>query len=353
MKNLSRAFRIAAAASLAGAASLAPAQTGKICIDPGHGGSDPGAVGNGQQEATNVLNTSLKFKSWLDKDTADGAGGGSWSVVMTRTTNVDVSLQGRCDISNNNGCNRFMSIHNNAATAAALGTETYCWSSGSSTSFNLRDKVHARCIQAWNRVNRGVKTAGFYVIVNTNAPAELAEPAFITNAGDSAYTGSSTQQDTLAKYHLFALQDNYGIAAYTPQTGGGSATYIVDNTNTGFAASANWSMSSGTPGYYGSNYRFRVTDAISDTANWTVNIPTAGNYAISAWWTDGANRAAGAPYIMPDSSVVNVNQQINGGAWRALATKSLATGNNTVKLSCYTAAGSVVIADAIRMVGPQ
>ena len=336
--------------ALALAAAPALAQTGKICIDPGHGGSDPGAVGNGQQEATNVLNTSLKLKSWLDKDTADGAGGGSWNVVMTRTTNVDVSLQGRCDISNNNSCNRFLSIHNNAATAAALGTETYCWSSGSATSYNLRDKVHARVIQAWGRVDRGVKTAGFYVIVNTNAPAELAEPAFITNAGDSAFTGSSTQQDTLAKYHLFALQDNYGIAAYTPLT---AQTYVVDNSNTGFAASTNWASSTSTPGWYGSDYRVRTTQAISDTANWTINIPTAGNYAISAWWTSGANRAASAPYIMPDSSVVNVNQQVNGGSWQALAIKSLATGSNTVKLSCYTTGGFYVVADAVRMVGPQ
>src|SRR6476620_10776343 len=86
----------------------------KLCLDPGHGGSDPGATScNGAHlEKTNTLNTELKFRTWLNSDTSDGGGGGSWSVVMTRTTDVFVSLQGRCDISNNNGADRFMSIHN-------------------------------------------------------------------------------------------------------------------------------------------------------------------------------------------------------------------------------------------------
>src|SRR5262245_25245505 len=99
----------------------------KICIDPGHGGSDPGAVGNGQQEKINVLNSCNKFKAWLDLDNSDGGGGGSWTNVRTRTSDVYVSLQGRCDISNNAAADRFMSTHNNACGCGASGTETFSY----------------------------------------------------------------------------------------------------------------------------------------------------------------------------------------------------------------------------------
>ena len=326
------------------------AVTAKICIDAGHGGTDSGATGNGQLEKTNVLNTSLKFKAWLDKDTNDGGGGGSWSIVMTRSSDITVSLQGRCDIANNAGANRFMSIHNNAFNTTAYGTETYCSPTAGTTTQDLRNKVHDRTIQAWGRYNRGVKTASYYVLVNTSMSAELAEPAFIDNAGDSAYTGSATQQDTLAKYHMYAIQNHYGLTAYTPQV---AVTYVVDNTSSGFAASSNWYASTSTPGYYGSNYMVRPTAAVSDAAQWTASIAAAGSYTMSAWWTAGSNRPAAVPYILPDGSVVNKNQQVSGGVWNTLGSKSLAAGSQSIKLSCWTTAGYFAIADAVKFVGPN
>ena len=324
--------------------------TAKICIDPGHGGSDPGAVGNGQTEAANNLNTSLKFKAWLDKDTNDGAGGGSWSIVMTRTSNVYVSLQGRCTIANNAAANRFMCFHNNAFNGAAHGTSTFCVSNPSSTSADLRNKVHERMLQAWGRTNRGTQTANFYVLKYTNMPAELAELAFIDNAADSVYTGSSTHQDTAAKYQMYAIQNHYGLTAYAPNT---AATYVVDNSGSGFSASSSWWTSTSTAGYYGSNYAVRGTGSVSDAASFTANIGASGNYAMSAWWTAGGNRAASAPYILPDGSVVNKNQQTGGGGWSSLATKSLGSGARTIKLSCWTTAGYYVVADAVKFVGPN
>ena len=151
--------RLVATFAVAAMAATGWAVTAEICIDPGHGGSDPGATGNGQQEATNNLNTALKFRNWLNTDTNDGAGGGSWAVVMTRTTDVYVSLQGRCDIANNNASNRFMCIHNNAYNGSAYGTETFCCGGAGSTTQDLRNKVQDRMIQAWNRYNRGVNKA--------------------------------------------------------------------------------------------------------------------------------------------------------------------------------------------------
>jgi N-acetylmuramoyl-L-alanine amidase len=346
---ITRLYHIAAVATFAMLVTASWGQTAKVCIDPGHGGSDPGALGNGQQEKANTLNSALYFKSWLDKDTNDTAGGGSWNIVMTRSTDVDVSLQGRCDISNNNACNRFMSIHNNAFNGTASGTETYSYSS-TGNGADLRNRVQDRMIAAWNRVNRGVKTASYYVLVYTNASAELAELAFIDNAGDSVYTGGASWQDLAGKAHMFALQTHYGLAAYTPVT---AVNYIIDNGTSGFSASANWTASTSTAGYYGTNYHVRATASVSDRAQWTANVATAGSYQVYGWWTAGTNRAASAPYTLPNGTVVNVNQQLNGGKWNLLGTASLAAGNNTTYLSCWTTAGYYVIADAVKYYGPN
>jgi N-acetylmuramoyl-L-alanine amidase len=98
---------------LALAPGLAQAQV-KIVIDAGHGGTDPGGVGTGMQEKNVVLDVSKRFKALLDADTADEAGGGKWTALMTRSTDVFVTLAGRSAYSNNNDADRFMCIHANA-----------------------------------------------------------------------------------------------------------------------------------------------------------------------------------------------------------------------------------------------
>lgn len=126
---------------------------------------------------------------------------------------------------------------------------------------------------------------------------------------------------------------------------------IVDNNQSGFSASSNWSTGTSATDKYGSNYRFRSTAPVSDTATWTANLPTSKNYTVSAWWSQGTNRSATAPYIVyhsGGSTTVQKNQQTQGGGWRSLGTFYLNSGNNQVKLSCWTTTGYVVIADAIR-----
>lgn len=315
----------------------------KVCIDPGHGGSDPGAVGGGQQEKTNVLNTGLKFRTWLNADTNDGSGGGSWQVLMTRTTDVFVSLSGRTNYANSNGVARFMSIHNNACgSCGASGTETFSYVDNGTLSNDLRNKIQSRSIQAWGLPNRGNKTANFHVLRETNMPATLAELGFIDSATDRGYLGNSSHQNNMAKYHMFALQNHYGITAYTPGT---SLPTYVDGTP---SVSANWATGTSASDKYGADYKWRSTAAISDAASFTINVGVAGSYKIQAWWPAGSNRSPSAPYILPNSNVVHANQQGNGGKWNTLGTVSLGTGNRTTSLSCWTGSGYIVVADAVR-----
>lgn len=131
-----------------------------------------------------------------------------------------------------------------------------------------------------------------------------------------------------------------------PPTG---SNYIDDSPT----ASAGWASSTSAADKYGASYLFKATDAISDPASWTINVPTAGSYDISAWWSAGTNRSTAAPYILPDGATVNKNQQANGGAWNLLGTKSLSTGNKTTQLSCWAPSGFVVVADAVKYYGPK
>jgi N-acetyl-anhydromuramyl-L-alanine amidase AmpD len=148
------------------------------------------------------------------------------------------------------------------------------------------------------------------------------------------------------------------------QCGGGTnpgTAIIVDNNNannnaaTGrFEASANWTTTTGTSGYYGSNYAFANTTSTSDGASFWFYLSAAGTRTIDAWWTAGTNRSASAPFIAYNAAGtevgrVNVSQQANGGAWRTLGTWSFSAGWNRVVLSRWTTTGYVVIADGIRV----
>ncbi|MCL2354131.1 MAG: N-acetylmuramoyl-L-alanine amidase, partial [Defluviitaleaceae bacterium] len=83
-----------------------------IVIDPGHGGSDPGAVANGRREADDVLRLSLAVQRLLE---AQGQ-----RVIMTRTTDTFVPLAERSAISNRNNADLFVSIHRNSNTNPSI-----------------------------------------------------------------------------------------------------------------------------------------------------------------------------------------------------------------------------------------
>lgn len=198
-------------------ASVCLGATGKICIDAGHGGTDNGAAGCSLVEDSNNLSMNTYFNNYMVADTNNGAGGGSWSIVRTRTSDVYVSLSTRCAISNNNGANRFMSNHCNACGCGASGTETFSYSSGS-TGGNLRNSIQSRMLSAWGLTNRGNKVdTVFTVLKGTNAPATLVEVGFIDKCSpDAARIGSSTYRASAGLAWLYALQNHYGLTAFKP-----------------------------------------------------------------------------------------------------------------------------------------
>ncbi len=159
--------------------------TYKICIDPGDGGSSPGAVAIVTEKNINLA-MGLKARDWLKADTANSSGGGTWQVLMTRDTDKTVSVEARADYANSNGANRFVSIHNNACGyCGGTGTETYHKSSANAETKDLANKVQARIVGALGLKDRGVKTAEWYVLTHTNMPATTTFPGFC----DTVMTG--------------------------------------------------------------------------------------------------------------------------------------------------------------------
>jgi N-acetylmuramoyl-L-alanine amidase len=188
-------------------AGTAQAKTYKICIDPGHGGSDPGAVGCGLHEAVVNLDVSKKLKALMDGDT-------DLVPILTRSSNVDVSLSGRVAFANDNGADRFASIHCNAFNGSATGIETYCYTYGSSASIDQRDRIQVKMTETWPELtDRGSKTAGFYVIKNSSMPATLSELAFIDNCSlDATYLSSNSQLQAAAGAHYLAIRESLGLS---------------------------------------------------------------------------------------------------------------------------------------------
>lgn len=193
-----------------------PTPTRKICLDPGHGGSDPGAVGYVVEKDIN-LDIVLRFRDLLNQDTKNQAGGGSWQVFLTRDRDVYVSLEARVAYANNNQVDRFMSTHNNACGyCGGNGTETYWYTQGSAQSQNLATKVQAQVVAHLGTKDRGVKQADFYVLKYTNMPAILLEAAFVDHQGDAAKLANPAMRQEIARGQLHGLQQHYGYAEFDP-----------------------------------------------------------------------------------------------------------------------------------------
>lgn len=183
----------------------AASDTRIMVIDPGHGGSDPGAVYNGLQEKNVNLNVSLRVESKLK---ARGI-----TVLMTRTTDTYLSLDYRAAYGAQNGADAFVSIHANAISNSSVnGSETFYSSAldpRAEHSKQLATFIQNRLYKAMEHNNRGVKDADFRVIANNPLPAALVELGFLTNSSDAYKLGNATYQDAAAQAIADGIVDYY------------------------------------------------------------------------------------------------------------------------------------------------
>ncbi|WP_366161357.1 N-acetylmuramoyl-L-alanine amidase [Bacillus infantis] len=188
-----------------------PAALQTIVIDPGHGGSDPGAGGFGILEKNVVLDTSLKVKSLLSRTPFD--------VKLTRETDVFISLQKRVEFAKAAKANIFLSVHANAFNGTANGTETYYYNSAATNPNTAESKALAAAVQnrlldAWKLYDRGVKHGNFHVIRENTMPAVLVELGFIDNQKDNEKLKSSAWRQKAAEAIYFGILDYYKQKGY-------------------------------------------------------------------------------------------------------------------------------------------
>ena len=192
---------------------------GKIVIDPGHGGKDPGAIAFGMKEKDIVLGVAKKLAEQLQKDLdAD--------VILTRESDLFLPLEERTAIANTNDADLFISLHINAHPSPRVkGFETYFLNlstneeamrvaareNATSThqmsdlqdilsdimqnskiyeSSRLAERVHTSIESGLSEPpfalkDMGVKQAPFYVLIGAEMPAILIELAFISNPEDA------------------------------------------------------------------------------------------------------------------------------------------------------------------------
>jgi len=187
-----------------------------VVLDPGHGGHDKGAVGvRNVQEKLVVKDVMKRVSVHLQRR--------GISVKATRTTDVFVPLQTRCDLAAKWGADIFVSIHADGATSnEAHGVETFITTAAGYDSSNhygskagskaacqgnLYDTANAvlgyyiqkNLVKNTKRSDRGLRRARFYVLKNAPCPAALVECGFVTNPTEEALMLDSNYREAAAR----------------------------------------------------------------------------------------------------------------------------------------------------------
>ena len=170
-----------------------------IVLDPGHGGSDPGAIGpTGLQEKQVTLPIAEYLKSILE---AKGA-----KVILTRTTDVDVygphasgvdELQARVNVANGNRADAFISIHINSFSNPNVGGIATYYFDGSDQSKKLASAVQGQIAEhSGFNGDRGIQPGNLYVLRHSLMPSILVELGFISNPKEEEHLKEmSTRQE--------------------------------------------------------------------------------------------------------------------------------------------------------------
>ena len=179
-----------------------------IFLDPGHGGSDSGAVANGVREKDLTLSVYNKVSSRLASL--------GYSVLTSRNTDKDVGLVSRADQANKSNADMFLSIHFNAGgRGASYGIETYYYKDRPEytpainkdkhndperleKSKKLAQKIQQSLVSKTGAFDRGVKRETFAVLRETSIPSILVELGFIDNQEEVKKIKTNEYQEKLA-----------------------------------------------------------------------------------------------------------------------------------------------------------
>ncbi|WP_299635353.1 N-acetylmuramoyl-L-alanine amidase [uncultured Tenacibaculum sp.] len=211
----------------------------KVVLDAGHGGKDPGNLGNGYRESKIVLKVALLIGKELEKNNKD------IEVVYTRNKDVFVELHNRAKIANEGKADLFVSVHcDSYRSPKAFGAGTFVLGlSGNKQNLEIAKRENAVILMEDNyeknydydpnspesvislsmlqeenldeslafaelvqnnfslakRYDRSVKQNNFLVLRETVMPSVLIELGFLTNKAEGKFLNSSVGQLKMAK----------------------------------------------------------------------------------------------------------------------------------------------------------
>jgi N-acetylmuramoyl-L-alanine amidase len=199
-----------------------------ICIDPGHGGKDPGFRVGGNSEKKYTLLLAQEVRGLLQQ--------AGFEVVLTRSSDIYVDREDRPELAKRRRADLFLSLHFNAFNNSLVkGIETYCltpagaYSSNSggegdtrSVGGNRKDEnnmllayqLHRSLIRTLKAEDRGIKRARFEVLRLSTVPAVLIEGGFMSNPGEGRKIFDPAYRKQMAR----AIVD--GIQAYKKAVNG-------------------------------------------------------------------------------------------------------------------------------------
>ncbi|MFC4023374.1 N-acetylmuramoyl-L-alanine amidase [Oceanobacillus longus] len=195
----------------------------KLYLDPGHGGTDPGASGYGLKEKDVVLDIAFRIRDILTGDYKNV------SIRMSRTNDSNQTLRQRTDEANAWGADYYLSIHCNAFNGAADGYEDFIHNSLSVNSQTLmyQDILHEEITKVNQLRNRGQKKANFHVLRETAMPSFLSENGFIDHPGDASLMKQNTWKQRVAEGHVNGLARAFNLKRRGNDTGSGNLYKVI------------------------------------------------------------------------------------------------------------------------------
>jgi N-acetylmuramoyl-L-alanine amidase len=193
-----------------------------ICIDPGHGGNDPGYQVGSRDEKNYTLLLAEEVRAQLK-----AAG---FNVVLTRTTDVKIPLEDRPVVAKRSGADLFVSLHFNATETGrneVKGTEIFCLTPAGATSTNARGEGDTQWVignrndernmllayqmqksysKTLNIEDRGVKRARFQVLREATMPAILIEGGFMSHPAEGRKIYDPAYRKQMAKAIVEGIQ---------------------------------------------------------------------------------------------------------------------------------------------------
>ncbi|WP_019640075.1 N-acetylmuramoyl-L-alanine amidase family protein [Paenibacillus fonticola] len=185
--------------------TIPPRGNGKplVVIDAGHGGTDPGAISvTKKREKDFNLAVAKKVENLLKKEN-------EIDYVLTRSTDVFVTLQDRAKLANEMKADLFVSLHANSSTSsAASGVETYYTRKDS---LPFAQVMHKHLVQSSGLPDRKVRTQSLHVTRETTMPAVLLEFGYLSNKKDEALLYTEKFQNGVAQGVVSGIKEYLGL----------------------------------------------------------------------------------------------------------------------------------------------